>query len=80
MHFEVEMEGGEVTTRIGRTIKVPVQKYVQKGVMNASKVARYKKKVASRKATKERVNKHREKKKTNTSENKTKKMDYKKKK
>ena len=74
------MVRGEIRTRHGRTIKVPIQKYEQNCVMNASKVAKYKKKVAKNKATKQRVKKHREKKKTNLEEKKINKKDNKKKK
>lgn len=69
----------EVTTRSGRTIKTPVQKYEQNCVMNASKTAKYKKKVARRIPAKERMIKHRGTKKSSTKQ-KTKKKDNKKKK
>ena len=35
----------EVITRSGRSVKTPIQKYEQNCVMNAEKVAKYKKKV-----------------------------------
>ena len=62
----------EVIIRSGRSVKIPIQKYEQKCVMNADKVANYKRKVKNTKMkfslkneenkqkTLERVRKHRE--------------------
>ena len=56
----------EVTTRSGRTVKTPVQKYEQNCVMNANKVAKYTKKIRDCQLNLKRVHTHREKKKKTT--------------
>lgn len=63
------MASAEVTTRSGRKIKAPIQKYEQNCVMNADKVAKYRKKVNNRLPTLKRVHTYREKKKKTVKKN-----------
>ena len=48
-----------IQTRSGRSVKPPVEKYTHNCVMNADKVAKYKKKKKETIATCQRVNNHR---------------------
>ena len=54
-------EGKAIQTRNGRSVKPPVEKYTQNCVMNADKVAKYKKKEEEKKiiSTCQRVTSHR---------------------
>ena len=52
-------EGKAIQTRNGRSVKPPVEKYTQNCVMNADKVAKYKKKKKNIIATCQQVKNHR---------------------